>query len=791
MVKRKRIWNYGDNDDEFYENFGIRNGDVCENGGGGGEGDGGEDGDPVEGCGLEPETDECDKEIPDNNGGVNTGDPVDINNCPTFEPPSSSDSESDNGSDGGSGPDTDLDNNVNNPPCSSPSSEGESCEEGDYSCINSTDSPGSAIPDGECDENEIEGTCGPDPMSSDSEDEPEEIPIPGVIPVPVGNCEPCEEGYRTLCVPKNDEDFARLTKGMDVKEPEGGWCEPNDTDCPDGNYLVCVKDEKHPDGDWDGDDIINHLDSDDDDDNIPDDVDDEPFSDLPVAGVGGGDVIVQDPPLLDPVEGEPEGELDWKCAQDAPGTSSIAQGGGRSACDGVWQEVNRLRVTRGLRPLLWDDRLASSAQKQAEYLHELGETENLTHKGEDGKGQIQRAQAAGYDSTWVMENAHFVPEGSPRDVVLGSENARGWWQDHDPENPFDHGPNMVREDTQRAGVGCYCGYIVFEAARTPRGEDDSDRSNDPEVEPYPDRSMANTPEENEREQQGQGGTDYVCRDENGNVMDCSQIERFGPVCINSVTNLAVTCPPWLEEEEDKPQTQQPEDPDPVFDPSEWDYFSPNWDTFSQNLNSDGRYRGVSQYERDRFWHWINTFWEEDVNSEAKYDALSPSERVSFWYRVNNLAMTRYIHPSRRFTPSQEALNDPDKMLFEMINKFRQVNGLPLWEWNDKIYNQAKFIAQQQHEAGMMTHMFDNLAYPGERYDGPTLTNVSGGEGEGVLTPCMAFKGWANSTGHRAWLLGNNIQAATALHGGYGAATWSGEDIWDVSVPFEYWEPEMC
>lgn len=208
-------------------------------------------------------------------------------------------------------------------------------------------------------------------------------------------------------------------------------------------------------------------------------------------------VFPQNPPEEDPEEPEP----DWECEQDALGSSAFNGGGGRSACDDVWNNVNRLRVSRGLRTLRWDAQLAEAAQQHAQYLYEKGV---LTH-GDDTypelqnpqPGQLQphihRANDAGYDQTWIVENISRIPEGDGFDVVMGGDNATGgWWQDHRFE--FDHGPNMIEPSLTRAGVGCYCDYIVWMGARAPNGEND-DVSGDPSAEPFEDLDIARTPDE--------------------------------------------------------------------------------------------------------------------------------------------------------------------------------------------------------------------------------------------------------------------------------------------------------
>jgi hypothetical protein len=139
----------------------------------------------------------------------------------------------------------------------------------------------------------------------------------------------------------------------------------------------------------------------------------------------------------------------------------------------------------GKRPLRWDGRLAKAAQAQAKYMFDVGHHTHDDGVHQGGYPHIERAKEAGYNSTFILENVSELGKiGTAKEVVItgktntAGQHSNGWWEDQSSE--YDHGPNMVNPNLTRAGVGCYCGYIVWLGAKAPDNETDNP-NDDPDV----------------------------------------------------------------------------------------------------------------------------------------------------------------------------------------------------------------------------------------------------------------------------------------------------------------------
>ena len=86
----------------------------------------------------------------------------------------------------------------------------------------------------------------------------------------------------------------------------------------------------------------------------------------------------------------------------------------------VVELVNGERAARGLAPLAWEDRLASSAGAYAQY---MASANFFSHTGADGSNAVARDEAAGYvDWSFLGENL-AAGQPTPERVVQGWMNS--------------------------------------------------------------------------------------------------------------------------------------------------------------------------------------------------------------------------------------------------------------------------------------------------------------------------------------------------------------------------------
>lgn len=109
------------------------------------------------------------------------------------------------------------------------------------------------------------------------------------------------------------------------------------------------------------------------------------------------------------------------------------------------QVLNAMRLQNGLAPMRRDATLTRIAQAHAE---EMARTRVFSHKGRDGRGSWQRAQAAGYNPRLVAENIAWGP-------FETAEVLRMW------QARADHRTNQMHPRANEYGLG-----IAGEGART-------------------------------------------------------------------------------------------------------------------------------------------------------------------------------------------------------------------------------------------------------------------------------------------------------------------------------------
>lgn len=104
-----------------------------------------------------------------------------------------------------------------------------------------------------------------------------------------------------------------------------------------------------------------------------------------------------------------------------------------------------------------------------------------------------------------------------------------------------------------------------------------------------------------------------------------------------------------------------------------------------------------------------------------------------------------------------------KESFQLQNKERTKQGLPVLRWNDSLYETAKIRAKEIET--LFSHTRPN---GGDIFDMIQISWKSAGENIGMGTPSSAVivDMWMNSAGHRANILGDYTHAAVAKYGNH-------------------------
>jgi hypothetical protein len=178
------------------------------------------------------------------------------------------------------------------------------------------------------------------------------------------------------------------------------------------------------------------------------------------------------PPEEDPPEDDPPPEDE--CMEDSNRAREI------------WVMVNQFRVSNGLRPLQWDDRIAQAAKVLAKNNYTSGTAQH------DFNGKA-RLLTAGYDVSSLRgepyENVHLIPDGTPAEIVLGET---GWVQDMHKDIMLGGSGPVYTLNPTRAGVAYVCGSAVWMAVPAPDDERSDSPRDDPTT-PLPD--VTDTPME--------------------------------------------------------------------------------------------------------------------------------------------------------------------------------------------------------------------------------------------------------------------------------------------------------
>jgi uncharacterized protein YkwD len=104
----------------------------------------------------------------------------------------------------------------------------------------------------------------------------------------------------------------------------------------------------------------------------------------------------------------------------------------------VVELVNAERAARGLAPLAWEDRLASSAGSYAGY---MASADFFSHTGADGSDVVQRVETAGYTGWSFLGENLAAGQTSPERVV------QAWM------NSPVHRANVLAVDACEIGIG--------------------------------------------------------------------------------------------------------------------------------------------------------------------------------------------------------------------------------------------------------------------------------------------------------------------------------------------------
>jgi uncharacterized protein YkwD len=133
------------------------------------------------------------------------------------------------------------------------------------------------------------------------------------------------------------------------------------------------------------------------------------------------------------------------CGTALPGTTTSLFGGQSSTTtpqqDQMAQEVltltNQERAKVGLSPLTWNDTLAGIG---ANHCQDMIDRNYFAHESPEGQGPSDRADAAGYQWSWIGENIAFGYS-SASTVMTGWMNSPG------------HKANILRPEFTELGVG--------------------------------------------------------------------------------------------------------------------------------------------------------------------------------------------------------------------------------------------------------------------------------------------------------------------------------------------------
>ncbi|MBO3458589.1 CAP domain-containing protein [Aetokthonos hydrillicola Thurmond2011] len=123
-------------------------------------------------------------------------------------------------------------------------------------------------------------------------------------------------------------------------------------------------------------------------------------------------------------------------------TSSIrVEKGSSDVVSRVLELVNQQRGAVGVAPLSLNSQLMASAQGHSQ---DMADNNFLDHKGSDGSSPADRAQRAGYPSSFVGEN---IEAGSST-----PEDAMSAWMNETPPNDG-HRRNILSPDYREIGIG--------------------------------------------------------------------------------------------------------------------------------------------------------------------------------------------------------------------------------------------------------------------------------------------------------------------------------------------------
>jgi len=106
------------------------------------------------------------------------------------------------------------------------------------------------------------------------------------------------------------------------------------------------------------------------------------------------------------------------------------------------ERVNALRDVQGLKPLIYDGRLAQAAQNHAS---DMAEHDYFSHQGRDGTDVGRRAAMAGYQWCFVAENIAKGQQ-SLDEVMTGWTNSPGHYRNMVDSRAEEMG--LVRADSE-------------------------------------------------------------------------------------------------------------------------------------------------------------------------------------------------------------------------------------------------------------------------------------------------------------------------------------------------------
>ncbi|MCL1914045.1 MAG: CAP domain-containing protein [Eubacteriaceae bacterium] len=133
----------------------------------------------------------------------------------------------------------------------------------------------------------------------------------------------------------------------------------------------------------------------------------------------------------------------------------VRNGSGGTTNNDFAREVFRLtnieRANNGLRALIWDDRLASAAQKHSA---DMARNNNMSHTGSDGSSMDQRISREGFSWSYCGENVAWNQR-TPQEVVQAWMNSPG------------HRANILSSNFTHLGVG-FDSYYWTQNFATPR-----------------------------------------------------------------------------------------------------------------------------------------------------------------------------------------------------------------------------------------------------------------------------------------------------------------------------------